>query len=60
MRSIFLGSCFLLCFMGGCWKKLIEKIDIDLTVDYVQTHSDGSISCIELIELDNIEEALGA
>ena len=46
--------------MGGCWKKLIEKIDIDLTVDYVQTHSDGSTSCIELIELDNIEEALGA
>ncbi len=58
------GVLILVAILMGCrpWrmfkKEIVERIDIDISVDYCGTDSEGNKSCVSLIDLDNVEELI--
>ncbi len=55
----------LLCLAGCKWFKqirnqIVERIDIDIDVDWVSKDADGNITKYDLLTLDNVEETIFA
>ncbi len=53
--SLLVGGCK---FARNLSQKIADKIDVDISIDYIKTNSEGREKAISIADFDNVEELL--